>query len=170
LLPCYDHFSDTSPVWLSPSWSVNTPFAVALVGPEACTSGDEYSTAESPLFPYLVSQAPPDVVEEEVNEWKSFDEFVGFNISFCTNDDHQVMNNQNVSPPKDNDDDDDDDVDDEADEWKSFLMHCCGNTFSGKIPVAQAAFPVTPKNSRITTCTASVTTSFPAVGYLSSSF
>jgi hypothetical protein len=151
LMPCNYHFPDTSPVWLSPSWSVNT-HAVALADPETCIA----STAESPLFPYLVSQAPPTVVEGEVNEWKSFDEFVGVTTPYRTDDAHRL------SVPEDN-------VDDEAAEWKSVLMHYCGNTFSERNPIVKAPLPVTPKDPRIAASASLITASFSAVGCLSAS-
>jgi hypothetical protein len=151
LMPCNYHFPDASPVWLSPSWSVNT-HAVALADPETCIA----STASSPLFPYLVSQAPPIVVEGEVNECKSFDEFVGVTTPYRTDDAHPL------SVPEDN-------VDDEAAEWKSVLMHYCGNTFSERNPIVKAPLPVTPKDSRIVASVSLITASLSAVGCLSAS-
>jgi hypothetical protein len=152
LMPCDYHFPDTSPVWLSPSWSVNTPVAASLVDPETCIT----STAESHLYPYLVSQAPLVVVEREVDEWKSFDEFVGVTPPYCTDDAHPVSN-----IPEDNDNDGGDE------EWKSVLLHYCGNIFIGKNPISLPAFPVTAKNLRIAASVSLVTTSSPTVDCLS---
>jgi hypothetical protein len=163
LMPGADRFSDTSQVWSFPSWSVHTPVADSLVDPETCTAGDEYFTASSPLFPYLVSQARPIVVEKEVNEWKSFDEFVGgVTTPYCTDDAHLGSNKLNISIPEDN-------GADEEDEWKAVLLHYCGNIFIGKNPVTKAALPVPSMNSSIAASTPLVTASFPALGCFSAS-
>jgi hypothetical protein len=162
LMPGNDRFSDASQVWLFPSWPVPTPAAASSVDPEACSAGDEYFTAESPLFPYLVSQARPIVVEEEVNEWKSFDEFVGVTTPYCTDDAPLGSNKLNISIPEDNDAD-------EEDEWKAVLLHYCGNIFIGKNPVTKVALPVPSMNSSIAASTPLVTASLPALGCLSAS-